>query len=92
MPVYVYRCDACGATFERKQSVTEGPLTDCPECDGHVRRVIQPIGIVFKGSGFYVTDHRSHSSTTESASSSSSSDTASKAGNGHSESKSDSKP
>ena len=65
MPVYVYRCDACGATFERKQCVTEGPLKDCPECDGHVRRVIQPIGIVFKGSGFYVTDHRSHSATTE---------------------------
>ena len=43
--------------------MTEAPLTDCPECDGHVQRVIQPVGIVFKGSGFYVTDNRSKSST-----------------------------
>ena len=71
MPMYVYKCDACGATFERKQSITEEALTDCPECDGRVRRVIQPVGIVFKGSGFYVTDHRSHSATTEPSGSSS---------------------
>jgi predicted nucleic acid-binding Zn ribbon protein len=43
--------------------MTEAPLKDCPECDGHVQRVIQPVGIVFKGSGFYVTDNRSKSST-----------------------------
>jgi predicted nucleic acid-binding Zn ribbon protein len=43
--------------------MTEAPLTDCPECEGHVQRVIQPVGIVFKGSGFYVTDNRSKSST-----------------------------
>ena len=65
MPVYVYRCDACGLTFERRQTVTEAPLTKCPECEGYVRRVIQPVGIVFKGSGFYVTDNRSHSPTTD---------------------------
>ena len=63
MPIYVYRCDTCGITFERRQHMTEQSLTDCPECDGHVRRVIQPVGIVFKGSGFYVTDNRSKSST-----------------------------
>ena len=43
--------------------MTEAPLSDCPECEGHVQRVIQPVGIVFKGSGFYVTDNRSKSST-----------------------------
>lgn len=59
MPMYVYQCDKCDLTFERKQAVTEAPLSDCPECDGHVRRVIQPVGVVFKGSGWYVTDHRS---------------------------------
>ena len=59
MPMYVYQCDKCGLTFERKQAVTEAPLSDCPECDGHVRRVIQPVGVVFKGSGWYITDHRS---------------------------------
>jgi putative FmdB family regulatory protein len=63
MPIYVYQCDTCGLAFERRQHMTDPPLTDCPECDGHVRRVIQPVGIVFKGSGFYVTDHRSPSST-----------------------------
>ena len=63
MPIYVYRCDTCGLTFERRQRMTQAPLKDCPECDGHVQRVIQPVGIVFKGSGFYVTDNRSKSST-----------------------------
>ena len=43
--------------------MADDPLVDCPECDGHLRRVIQPVGIVFKGSGFYVTDNRSKSST-----------------------------
>ena len=63
MPMYVYQCDTCGLTFERRQRMTEAPLIDCPECEGQVHRVIQPVGIVFKGSGFYVTDNRSHSST-----------------------------
>ena len=63
MPIYVYQCDTCGLTFERRQHMTAAPLADCPECEGHVRRVIQPVGIVFKGSGFYVTDNRSPSAT-----------------------------
>jgi putative FmdB family regulatory protein len=63
MPIYIYQCDSCGITFERQQSFNDTPLTHCPECDGHVHRVIQPVGIVFKGSGFYVTDNRAKSST-----------------------------
>jgi putative FmdB family regulatory protein len=63
MPVYVYQCDTCGLTFERRQRMSDVPLVDCPECDGHVHRIIQPVGVVFKGSGFYVTDNRSRSST-----------------------------
>lgn len=63
MPVYVYQCDTCGLAFERRQRMSDDPLVDCPECEGQVHRVIQPVGIVFKGSGFYVTDNRSHSST-----------------------------
>ena len=63
MPIYVYQCETCGLTFERRQRMTEPPLEDCPECEGHVHRVIQPVGIVFKGSGFYVTDNRSKSAT-----------------------------
>ena len=63
MPIYVYQCDTCGLAFEHRQRMADDPLVDCPECDGHVRRVIQPVGIVFRGSGFYVTDNRSRSST-----------------------------
>jgi putative FmdB family regulatory protein len=63
MPIYVYQCDSCGVTFERQQHFSDEPLTDCPECDGHLHRIIQPVGIVFKGSGFYVTDNRAKSST-----------------------------
>jgi len=62
MPVYVYECDTCGTRFERRQSMSDEPLTDCPECLGHVHRCVQPVGIAFKGSGFYVTDNKSSSS------------------------------
>ena len=58
MPMYAYRCDRCGVRFERMQSFSAKPLTRCPECDGHVRRLIQPAGIVFKGSGWYATDSK----------------------------------
>jgi putative FmdB family regulatory protein len=58
MPIYQYRCESCGVAFERVQHFSDAPLTQCPECDGKVHRVIQPVGIIFKGSGFYVTDNR----------------------------------
>ena len=63
MPTYVYQCEKCGVQFEHRQRITDDPLSDCPECDGHVRRVLQPVGIVFKGSGWYCTDNRTKSST-----------------------------
>jgi putative FmdB family regulatory protein len=62
MPVYTYRCDSCGVQFERQQSFSDSPLKRCPECSKNsLRKVIVPVGIVFKGSGFYATDHRSPS-------------------------------
>ena len=64
MPIYLYQCDSCGLRFEKMQRMSDDPLTECPECNGHVHRVIQPVGIIFKGSGFYVTDNRSGSPTT----------------------------
>lgn len=64
MPIYLYECDSCGVRFEKLQRMSDDPLTDCPECEGQVHRVIQPVGIIFKGSGFYVTDNRSGSSST----------------------------
>ncbi|NLF00604.1 MAG: FmdB family transcriptional regulator [Anaerolineales bacterium] len=63
MPLYEYECDVCGVRFERMQHVTDEPIELCPECSGHVHRLIHPVGIVFKGSGFYVTDNRAKSST-----------------------------
>ena len=58
MPTYVYACDSCGTQFEQFQSFKDEPLRTCPSCAGAVRRVFQPVGIVFKGSGWYVTDSR----------------------------------
>jgi putative FmdB family regulatory protein len=64
MPIYLYECESCGIRFEKLQRMSQEPLTECPECDGHVHRVIQPVGIIFKGSGFYITDNRRVSSPT----------------------------
>jgi putative FmdB family regulatory protein len=67
MPTYVYACDSCGTQFERFQSFKDEPLRTCPSCARAVRRVFQPVGIVFKGSGWYVTDSRKSSSATVSS-------------------------
>jgi putative FmdB family regulatory protein len=62
MPIYTYRCENCGVQFERNQKFSDAPLTRCPECaKKSLRKVYTPVGIVFKGSGFYSTDHRSPS-------------------------------
>ncbi len=62
MPVYTYRCEACGVQFERHQSFTDAPLKTCPECRKKaLKKVITPTRIIFKGSGFYATDHKSPS-------------------------------
>ena len=62
MPTYTYACTECGHEFDIRQSFTDDPLTDCPDCAdgaGRLRKVIHPVGIAFKGSGFYKTDSRS---------------------------------
>ncbi len=65
MPVYTYRCESCGVQFERQQSFNDAPLQTCPECRRRtLKKVIAPVGIVFKGSGFYATDHKSPSGST----------------------------
>lgn len=62
MPVYSYRCDSCGIQFERQQSFHDAPLKTCPECRKKtVKRIITPTKVIFKGSGFYATDHKSAS-------------------------------
>ena len=61
MPTYEYECTACGATFERFQSITENPIRKCPKCGRmKARRLLGAgAGIIFRGSGFYQTDYRS---------------------------------
>ena len=59
MPTYEYKCNECGYRFEKFQRMTEARLTECPECNGAVKRLIGAgAGIIFKGSGFYCTDYR----------------------------------
>ena len=62
MPTYEYACRSCGEHLEVVQSFKDEPLTECPACKGTLRKVFSPIGITFKGSGFYKTDSRSSSS------------------------------
>lgn len=58
MPTYEYACTSCGQHVEVVQSMTAEPLRTCGACGGQLRKVFSPIGIVFKGSGFYRTDSR----------------------------------
>ncbi|HEY7090405.1 MAG TPA: zinc ribbon domain-containing protein [Tepidisphaeraceae bacterium] len=63
MPTYDYKCEACGNTFEKFQSIKAAPIRKCPKCGKYrVRRLLGPgAGLIFKGSGFYITDYRSES-------------------------------
>jgi putative FmdB family regulatory protein len=62
MPTYEYACTDCGQHVEVVQSMSAEPLTTCSVCGGRLRKVFSPIGVVFKGSGFYRTDSRARSS------------------------------
>lgn len=62
VPTYQYACTACSHQFEAVQSFTDEPLTECPECQGRLRKLFGSVGIVFKGSGFYRTDSRANGS------------------------------
>ena len=100
MPIYGYRCEQCGHELEVLQSMKDEPLRVCPNCMGPLRKMIYPVGIVFKGSGYYTTDYKSagtpsrHGDSDAAASASGSSDggseTAAKSASS-SESKGDSK-
>jgi putative FmdB family regulatory protein len=59
MPTYEYACKSCGEHLEVVQSFRDEPLTECPVCGGELRKVFSPVGISFKGSGFYRNDSRS---------------------------------
>ncbi len=61
MPTYDYKCKECGYVFETFQKMSEKPLEFCPKCSGSVKRLISAAGIIFKGSGFHVTDYKKSS-------------------------------
>ena len=67
MPIYEYACTSCGERTEAKQSFDDPPLEECPQCGGKLRKLFSPVGIVFKGSGFYSTDAKSGSKSSGSA-------------------------
>lgn len=68
MPTYAYACTACDHRFEIHQSFSDDALTECPECTGRLRKLFSPVGVVFKGSGFYRTDSRSEAKASSSRS------------------------
>ncbi|MFD0164972.1 FmdB family zinc ribbon protein [Streptomyces decoyicus] len=97
MPTYQYQCTACGEGLEAVQKFTDDALTECPACDGRLKKVFSAVGIVFKGSGFYRNDSRGSSSSSSpaknssaagSTSSSDSSSSSSSSSSGSSDSKS----
>ncbi|KPC63217.1 FmdB family zinc ribbon protein [Streptomyces chattanoogensis] len=77
MPTYQYQCTACGEGLEAVQKFTDDALTECPSCNGRLKKVFSAVGIVFKGSGFYRNDSRGSSSSSSPAKSSSSSSSSS---------------
>ena len=94
MPTYPYRCKACGHEFDQFQAITDEPIAACPECGGETHRIIVGgAGLIFKGSGFYITDYRKDSYKKDASGDSSSStsagkDSGSSKGDGKSETKS----
>jgi putative FmdB family regulatory protein len=73
MPIYGYRCSQCGHELEVFQSMSAAPLQECPQCGGQLRKLLYPVGVQFKGSGFYTTDYKNGGGARTAASSSSSS-------------------
>lgn len=84
MPIYQYKCQKCFSIHEVMQGINEPPLTECVSCNGNLKKIISPAGIIFKGSGFHVNDYKGSTGTaasTSSNTSTSSSDSDSKKNN-----------
>ncbi|WP_074994434.1 FmdB family zinc ribbon protein [Streptomyces prasinopilosus] len=88
MPTYQYQCTECGEGLEAVQKFTDDALTECPNCQGRLKKVFSAVGIVFKGSGFYRNDSRGSSSSSTPASKTSGSSTGSSDSSGSSSSSS----
>ncbi|MFF9039571.1 FmdB family zinc ribbon protein [Streptomyces sp. NPDC014892] len=90
MPTYQYQCTECGEGLEAVQKFTDDALTECPSCNGRLKKVFSAVGIVFKGSGFYRNDSRGSSSSSSPATSKSSSSSDAKSSSSSSDTKSSS--
>jgi len=77
MPTYSYRCTECSTAFDIQQAFTDDSLTECPTCQGRLRKVFSSIGVTFNGSGFYRTDSRAGDRSSGTGSSSGSTDSGS---------------
>ncbi|NYV75506.1 FmdB family zinc ribbon protein [Streptomyces sp. UH6] len=88
MPTYQYQCTECGEGLEAVQKFTDDALTECPNCQGRLKKVFSAVGIVFKGSGFYRNDSRGSSSSSSPAAKSGSSSSTSSSGSSSSSSSS----
>jgi putative FmdB family regulatory protein len=92
MPVYEYACTECGTRLEVRQNFTDDALTVCPECSGRLRKLLSPVGVVFKGSGFYRTDSRNPPGSNGSADGSSTAEKSAETSGSNGSSTSDSTP
>jgi putative FmdB family regulatory protein len=90
VPTYSYACTACDNKFDVVQAFSDDALTDCPQCDGRLRKLFGKVGVVFKGSGFYRTDSREAAKSSANGSAKSSADSESSSGSGSTEKKSES--
>ncbi len=81
MPIYEYKCEN-GHVFDIMQKMSEAPLTECVECSASVRKVLQPVGISFKGSGFYSTDYNNKATKTDTKETTKTESSSSSNGNG----------
>lgn len=89
MPTYSYACTECDNKFDVVQAFSDDALTECPKCDGRLRKLFGKVGVVFKGSGFYRNDSREASKSSSNGASKSSSESSSSS-SGSTEKKSDS--
>ena len=90
MPTYSYACTECDNKFDVVQAFSDDALTQCPECDGRLRKLFGKVGVVFKGSGFYRTDSRETAKSSSNGSSKSSESSESRSSSSIDEKKSDS--
>ena len=93
MPIYGYRCRSCGNELEVLQKMSDPPLKTCPKCSGELTKILYPVGVIYKGSGYYSTDYKSGKASSSAASNGAKSDSSDGSGDSKpaTESKSESK-